>query len=238
MLLPTYSFTNTSSGSLRYPPVASTVRQVDAAFSSCAVHPQGVDIVELRNIPIGLQIGIGDQLDLALKEVNGLLFYLRVRVTAVRVIERTAVEFVVAHRGGLKEKFALLHVPRPHARLGSWPVLRFILSKPWAALTTIQLFGAWAPPPPQQAAPVGARPGRPPRLPLCIRRVFASEPEALSVEYLKSLLGKAPFYFLVTVTLDDGTTHELPVPAAHRSLYVFSDDEEEKVQTGDKRPAA
>ncbi|KAI0634013.1 hypothetical protein C8Q77DRAFT_1156876 [Trametes polyzona] len=92
------SSTTGSRGNLRYPPISSFVRQLEAQFSSCAVHPQGVDTVELRRIPTGLRIGLDDKLDLVLKEDGGLLFYLQVKITAVRVLEREAVEFVASNR--------------------------------------------------------------------------------------------------------------------------------------------
>ncbi|KAI0633723.1 hypothetical protein C8Q77DRAFT_1157887 [Trametes polyzona] len=219
---------NRGSGNLRYPPVSSSVRQLEAQFSSCAVHPQGVDTVELRRIPTGLRIGLGDKLDLALKEDGGLLFYLQVKITAIRVLEREAVEFVASNRNrgpSAKRSFALLHVPRENTRLGRWPVLRFILSRPWKTLKTIQRFGTWIPPPAGRGVAFHPNPLRPPRLPVCVQQLLGPGPERPSAEEAGLLLLRAGLRYTVTVVRDDGSVLEAPLYPQTQSSFSSDEDE-------------
>ncbi|KAI0634501.1 hypothetical protein C8Q77DRAFT_1073068 [Trametes polyzona] len=226
---PSFTSSNTGgAGNLRYPPVSSSIRQLDAQFSSCAVHPQGVDTVELRRIPLGLRIGIGDKLDLALKEGGGLLFHLQVKITAIRVLESAAVEFVASNRNrgpSAKRTFALLHVPREHARLGRWPVLKFLVGRPWNTLKTIQRFGAWIPPPAVSQVVLPRNPLRPPRLPICVRQLLGPGPERPTAEETRSLMRRARFHYTVTVIADDGSVLEASPSSCTQSSFSSEDED-------------
>ncbi|KAH9850169.1 hypothetical protein C2E23DRAFT_327624 [Lenzites betulinus] len=182
-----------------YPPVQA-IRNVEVAYTSCAVHPQGLNVFEVQKIPSGGRLAKNDIVNLTYKRANdGWVVHTEVKLTRIRTFDRASVEFV-AERCSLVPgderdhlPYVLLHVPRTHVRgLGWWPIVQYIIGRPWAASTipsTIQ----WKP---RSQFPRG-------RLPIEVRRIL--EPERPDVEEICELLRKVPVEIIMEVTRRDGT---------------------------------
>ncbi|EIW61866.1 uncharacterized protein TRAVEDRAFT_27317 [Trametes versicolor FP-101664 SS1] len=173
-----------------YPPVRSP-RTIAVQYVSCAVHPGGLSIFELKEGEDPREaIGVGDDLTLSIKKLsNGLMVALKSSVT-----------------GETRSRYVLLQVQREYARLGRWPVWSFLWSMPWR-VATIPYPGVWASQLRSQVRP-----------PLSIRRFF--EPESPDVREIRALLAQYPNEFTIEVLTEDGYIHEVAMDGSDADVAV------------------
>ncbi|OJT02561.1 hypothetical protein TRAPUB_12080 [Trametes pubescens] len=194
-----------------YPPVRSP-HTITVQYISCAVHPGGLSIFELKEGEEPKEaIGVGDDLTLSIKKLsNGLMVALSVKITGIRVMEPNAVEFIAYRKlsvtGETRSHYVLLQVQREYARLGKWPVWSFLWNMPWR-VATIPYPGVWASQLRSQIRP-----------PLSIRRFF--EPESPDVREIRALLAQYPNDFTIEVLTEDGYIHEVAMDGSDADVAV------------------
>lgn len=186
---------------LLYPPVQ-PVRNVEVAYTSYAVHPQGLNVFEVQREPSG-SLGKGDVVNLTYKKANdGWIVHTEVKLTKIRTFDKDSVEFVAERcritPGEERDHlpYVLLHVPRSQARLGWWPMIEFVIGRPWAS-NTIPSTVNWQP---RSVFPRG-------RLPIEVRRIL--EPARPDVEEVCELLRKVPVEVIMEITREDGARVEV-----------------------------
>ncbi|KAH9848606.1 hypothetical protein C2E23DRAFT_739118 [Lenzites betulinus] len=167
---------------LSYPPVQ-PVRNVEVAYTSYAVHPQGLNVFEVQREPSG-SLGKGDVVNLTYKKANDGWIFVAERCRITPGEERDHLPYV------------LLHVPRSQARLGWWPMIEFVIGRPWAS-NIIPSTVNWQP---RSAFPRG-------RLPIEVRRIL--EPARPDVEEVCELLRKVPVEVIMEITREDGARVEV-----------------------------